>query len=604
MRRNRPRRIALAAVAAAMLVCGWTAPAALAHAQLLGTSPTAASTVPTEPRQVIFEFNQNVGGTLGAVRVYDAQGNQVDDLAVTHPGGDQRWMGVGLKPGLPDGTYTATYRVVSADTHIVYGGMVFNIGRAGATPRFTVAGLIGRNEAGEITRIAFGVVRTLDYITIALMVGGLMLAFFVWAPALGADARRTPEWHSASAAFASRTQRMLVLTAVAGALVSVLGVLLQGASAAGTSLWSSLKSAVLENTLESRFGEVWTVRAGVWILLGAVLLLARASARGSLPTLAPGAGDAPAGASVRLPARPILALLTLACAYLILTPALAGHASTQSPTGVFFPIDAVHVLSASVWVGGIACLLLALPAATRRLDEGDRTSLLLATLRGFSTFALAAVVAISLTGVVQAYIDVRSFSGLFHTTYGALVLVKSGLLLVLIAIGWSNRERIIPALQARAAAHSSPGGPGLAARRNLRAESALMLCVFGVTAALVSYAPPIDAASGPFSANTRIGPAELEMTVEPARVGPNAIHLYLIDAKSGVQFTGTKELTATARLPSRHIGPLPLKATLAGPGHYVFNSAVLSPGGTWEIEIVDRVSEFEQNTRVVNVPIH
>ena len=36
--------------------------------------------------------------------------------------------------------------------------------------------------------------------------------------------------------------------------MSVLGILLQGASAAGVSLWASLKSAVIDNTLESRFG--------------------------------------------------------------------------------------------------------------------------------------------------------------------------------------------------------------------------------------------------------------------------------------------------------------------------------------------------------------
>jgi hypothetical protein len=93
------------------------------------------------------------------------------------------------------------------------------------------------------------------------------------------------------------------------------------------------------------------------------------------------------------------------------------------------------------------------------------------------------------------------------------------------------------------------------------------------------------------------------MTVEPAKAGLNTIHVYLIDAKTGVQFTATKELTATAKLPSKGIGPLPLKANLAGPGHYVLNSAVLSPGGTWDIEITDRVSEFDQFSRTVKVPI-
>ncbi|MGA9284045.1 MAG: hypothetical protein WBV85_01250, partial [Solirubrobacteraceae bacterium] len=137
----------------------------------------------------------------------------------------------------------------------------------------------------------------------------------------------------------------------------------------------------------------------------------------------------------------------------------------------------------------------------------------------------------------------------------------------------------------------------------MRGELAVMGAVFGVTAALVSYAPPIDAAGGPFSTTTSLGPAELEMTVEPARVGLNTAHIYLIDAKTGAQFTATKELTVTAKLPARGIGPLPLKANLAGPGHYVLSSAVLSPGGTWQLLVTDRVSEFEEYSRTISVPI-
>ncbi|HTC73867.1 MAG TPA: copper resistance CopC family protein, partial [Solirubrobacteraceae bacterium] len=184
----------VAVVALAVFVMLESAPAASAHAQLLGTSPASGSTVQTQPQEVIFEFNQNVGGTLGAVRVYDAQGNEVDNLDVSHPAGNEHWMGVGLKPHLPDGTYTGTYRVISADTHIVYGGLVFNIGHAGAAPKFTVAGLIGRNRSGKVTEVAFGVVRGLDYLTIALMVGGLIFLFFVWIPALRTAAGSEQRW--------------------------------------------------------------------------------------------------------------------------------------------------------------------------------------------------------------------------------------------------------------------------------------------------------------------------------------------------------------------------------------------------------------------------
>src|SRR5271154_5231604 len=143
------RRIHLLVLALACAISLASPPAALAHAQLLLTSPAAGSTVAHEPPEVIFEFNQNVGGTLGAVRVYDAQGEEVDNLDVSHPGGDEHWMGVGLETGLPDGTYTATYRVISANTHIVYGGLVFSIGHPGATPKYTVPGLIERNKSGE-----------------------------------------------------------------------------------------------------------------------------------------------------------------------------------------------------------------------------------------------------------------------------------------------------------------------------------------------------------------------------------------------------------------------------------------------------------------------
>jgi copper transport protein len=618
-------RLSVAMLCAVAVSLAGTASAA-AHAQLLGTSPQSGATVPVQPAEVIFKFNQAVGGTLGAVRVYDAQGEEVDNLDVAHPEGQEHWMGVGLKPHLPDGTYTATYRVISADTHIVYGGLVFNIGHAGAAPKFTVAGLIERNKSGEVTTLAFGVVRALNYLSIALLLGGLAFLGLAWRPGLadvagtaaasgsvgvtaasGGEAR----WRACEQALARRMEQLLVLAVLIGVAVSAVGVLLQGASAAGVSLWSSLKAVILENTLESRFGEVWGARALDWLILGALLLVAGALRRrssswtpssGRTPHHEPRHGSALAEGSWREP-RWLLALIVLAAAYLAATPALAGHASIQSPTGVFFPADVLHVLAAGIWVGGIACLLFVLPTATRRLEGPERSRLLLAVLVRFSRVALIAVAVIAVTGVVQAYIDVRTFTGLLHTTYGALILVKTALLLVLIALGWVNRTRVLPGLEALVDAVRAPGGIGVLARRTLRGELALMLCVFGVTAALIAYAPPIDAASGPFSTNTTLGPAELELTVEPARVGLNTIHLYLINAKDGTQFTATKELIAKAALPAKGIGPLPLQANLAGPGHYVLNSAELSPEGTWEIQLTDRISEFEEYTQTVKVPI-
>ena len=43
--------------------------------------------------------------------------------------------------------------------------------------------------------------------------------------------------------------------------------------------------------------------------------------------------------------------------FLCLAPALAGRASTQSPSGLLVPVDVAHVAAMSLLAGGIATLL-------------------------------------------------------------------------------------------------------------------------------------------------------------------------------------------------------------------------------------------------------
>ncbi len=561
---SHPRSTFIAAIATALCAAAIAPAVASAHALLVGTQPVTGTTVKSTPHGVIFEFNQAVGGTLGAVRVYNGAGAEVDDGDISHPDANEHWLGVGLPASLPEGTYTATYRVISADTHIVYGGLVFNIGHPSRSTQ-TVAGLIGRNRSGPVTNVAFGVVRALDYLSIALVVGTLVFLLWVTPPAL------------LGGGFERRAWRLLGSGLALGVLVGVVGILLQSAEAAGLSLWGSLKWSVISNVLSSRFGWVWGVRAVLFAVSLAALRMRRQ--------------------------RCFRVWLGAVCAYAVATPALAGHASIQSPVWAFFPADVGHVLAASVWVGGIACLVFALPLATRAVEPELRTPMLVEVLGRFSPLALAAVAVLAVTGVVQAYIDIRSVNALTHTTYGELVLLKTGLLGMLIGLGAINRERVIPTLRRLVEARATPGEAGVLLRRSTRGELAAMICVFGVTAALVAYAPPIDAASGPFAVNVALGPAELEAYVTPARVGANAMHLYLINGRTGAPFTGTQQFTVTASLAAKGIGPLSESAYVTGPGHYTVPDAILSPAGTWTVTVTDRVSLFDEYSVTLKVPV-
>ena len=131
----------------------------------------------------------------------------------------------------------------------------------------------------------------------------------------------------------------------------------------------------------------------------------------------------------------------------------------------------------------------------------------------------------------------------------------------------------------------------------------MLVVVLGVTAALASYAPPVTAQSGPFSVESQFGPIQLEMTVEPARVGANEIHSTSSTRRREQPFAKVKELKVTASLPEKSIS-LPLEPQLSGPGHYTIPGAFFNSAGEWGIEIDVRVSAFTEYTETIEVPIH
>ena len=574
---------------------------AAAHAVLVSASPERGTQVEAAPEQVTLRFNEPVEAGFGAVRVFDAEGERVDEGDLVRPGGDSDAIGVALRGDLPDGSYTATFRVVSADSHPVSGGFVFTVGEGGVAPAATVAELIDEGDAGPTTSVAFGAVRALAYLAIGLAVGGVIFLAAVWLPGLRAAGGARSEWSDASQAFARRFGRLAIATVALGLVTTALGIVLQGANAAGTSFWSALDPTVIGDVLGTRFGTVWGLRLLDWLLLGALALVAVAGAR--MPVLRPASLGAAGLAARRLAAPPVLAALALLLGFLVVSPGLSGHAGSTHPELLVMTSDTLHVLAMSAWLGGLAALLLALPAATRRLEAPDRTRLLAACLRRFSPLALASVTALLATGTYQSILYLESLGDLTGSAFGRAILIKVVLIVALIALGALNLRRNRPELERLAAEGAPPGGTGRLLRRAVQAEVALIAVVLAVTAALTSYPPPGAEAAGPFSTSADMGPARLEVTVDPASTGANEIHLYLFRRRDGSQWDRAKELTLQLRLPDRDIGPLEPRLDKAGPGHYVARRALIAPGGEWRLQVAARVSDFAEHRAVIEVPV-
>ena len=568
-------RLVAGSLAVLVLLAVQAAPAS-AHATLSGVSPQRGAVLHAPPAAVVFRFSEPVTGTAGAVRVYGPRGARVDDGSAFHPGGRSRSYGVRLRAGLGRGTYTATYQVISADGHVVGAGSTFSIGTPSTTSA-SVSELLQLQKAGPVTRTALTVARGVQFVAIAVAVGVLFFLLILWPRALARAEPAGGDWAAAGAALLSRSRTILLWSAVVGALSAALAVGVDAASASGETLWTAVAGGALGDALGARFGTIWGLAALVWIVLfeGAFLLLRRGAERA--------------------PRRTAIALFVPA-AYLVLVPGLGGHAGSVEPTWILVPANAVHVAAACLWVGGIASLLFAVRPAAGRLEPVDRTRLLVEVVGSFSAVALVSVLSLVVSGVLQAIELLGSVSDLLDTGYGRLVLAKSLLLIVLVGLGALQRRRSLPGLRAAASHKASPGAAGRLLRNLLRTEGALLIVVFVLTAVLSGAAPPAVRPSGPVNLEGRIGPAQFDATVDPATVGANTIHLYLLDPRTGAQWDRASEVDVSARQPKLGIGPLTQKATKSGPGHYTATGLQFGGSGTWVVQFSVRVGDFDEYT--------
>lgn len=545
------------------------AQAASAHAVLESSTPARGAQLGSAPPEVEFVFNEPVEASLGAVRVFDTDGREVQEGDLQQPGGNADAIGAGLPSDLPDGLYTATYHVVSADAHPVSGGITFTVGKpregsAGFVQGKTISELLADSETGTVTEVAFWADRWVGYLAIALAIGALVWLLMMPAGVTGG---------AGAADVISRFRRLVLIAAAAGFVASLLAIVFQGAVGAGTSFWQAFGSGIPGEVVETRFGTVMLVRAGAWLALGGLVALAA-------PRL------------VRIGPASVAGL----AAGLVLTasPAFAGHASTRDPGWLLVPSDITHVVAMAVWTGGLAAMLWILPAATRRIEAASEKTALLtgATLR-FSGVALVCVALIGVSGAIQSIIEVGSVPALLDTQFGRAVSIKIVLFGLLIGFGAANRTRIVPALVRRMEASESPGEPGTTLRRSLRAEVLLVVAVLGVTAALVSYPPPDAIQAGPASGSVVIEGKRVEYTVDPAQVGSNEVHVYVFDDRTGAPVP-VRDMEVSFALPEADIAPIEAEARKAGPGHFVIPSAMLGVKGDWRADAAIRISEFEE----------
>jgi copper transport protein len=176
-------------------------------------------------------------------------------------------------------------------------------------------------------------------------------------------------------------------------------------------------------------------------------------------------------------------LAALSALTLGVTPALTGHAIASDEAFIAVPLDIVHVLAGSAWLGTLALILFVGIGSAAKAPGDTSIGTRVATLvNAFSPLALFCGAAVVATGVATSLLHVLPISRLWTSTYGMTLIVKLALVSLLFSLGAWNWRRVKPNLG---------GDEGVIALRfSAKLELAASVLVLAVTAFLVALPLP------------------------------------------------------------------------------------------------------------------
>ena len=529
----------------AVAVGGPAGPAA-AHANLVGSDPANGTVLAEPPERVVLRFSESVRLIPDRIVVVGPDGETV-------PGDEPSVAGSEVTVPVAEhkdiGTYLVSYRVISQDSHPVFGSVTYSVGAPSEVPEAPA----GDTEAGDpVVGAAVSVNKYLSYAGVVLVVGPALTLAGLWP---GRLSRRGPV-------------RLLWAGLGLVGLSTLVGPWLQAAYTTGEPLLS-VTPAGLREVLASPYGTAHVVRLGVLV---SVALLLRPLTSGQA-----GRSD-------------LLLLAGLGVIGLGTWP-VAGHPIASPLPAVSILVGMVHLAAAAVWAGGLVML------AGFLLRLADRRELAV-ILPEWSRWAALAVGALLVAGLIQAALEVGPPQALLTTTYGQLLLVKVGLVVVVIAVAGYSRRLVRMRLGA-----SRPGAMRLA----VAAEAVVLAAVMAMSSVLVQTTPGrTDVAStelastSDFAATLDTELYSLQVLLEPAERGDNLIHMYAYSPAGDPQ--RVEEWRGTAALPAAGVEPIEIPL-LGLTDNHAIGELALPVAGDWEFRFTLRVSEIDQASVEVTVPI-
>ncbi|HEX5448760.1 MAG TPA: copper resistance protein CopC [Gaiellaceae bacterium] len=447
--------------------------AASAHAYLVRTVPAASVTLNVAPHTVALTFDEAVEPRFAIVSVTDADANQEATGSPQRSSANPDTLVVPIKH-VPEGWYLVYWRAISVDGHPVQGVFTFAVGpNEGPPPQFAAPHV---SETATTTPLL--IARWLMFLATMTAIGLFVLRVAIARPLVRrVDGAR------------------LRAVSIAFGVASVIGLVAVPAYVEESTAIDSLRSFLSFGALVPLWRTTAFGRGYVDLWICFTLFVGAAVVALWL--------DKPERRQRSVASLLATAGALVAAAATLALPGVSGHAAQTSPRGWSVVLDWLHLVSGSIWIGGLIGLLvlwLSLPAARRVAG-------LAVAVPRFSNAAFVSVMVLLATGVGASIIHLPTVDALWLTPYGKTILVKSGILLAAMAVAAVNLLHVKPKLDESRTR---------VLRATVSTEAVLVAGAIFAAALLSSLAPPPPAFAEEGKAQVRVGPGPVVASVDEA----------------------------------------------------------------------------------------
>lgn len=465
---------------------------AFAHAHLVRSAPAANSHLAIAPTVIQLWFSEAAEPAMTTIIVTGANGERISIGAVKADATDPLLLAAAFTAPFAAGTYTVSWRTVAKDDgHPSVGKFSFVVDGDAALPATPIAGagtittasdstqpVAASNgsvasdpvDAMDVEAPSYVLARWLNFVALIAAIGVIAFRFLVLprvaskrdAGGIGTDA--TPIFDSFVDRAVVRAASLGLIASMAVLVAAVWRLYAERAVVGG--------SVSVVTILQSNWGRIWHVQLAAALVACIAFALARRAEKATR-------------------GQPSWVVAGLAVIILGASSAFSGHAmAAPQYRNVSVALDILHVLAAGGWIGGLLALsVVGVPVALsvgNAADAPGRLPLVARLVNAFSPVALTLASVVVVSGVIAAKLRLGLVASLFHSTYGTVLMVKLGFVLLVIAGGAFNWLRM------RAALSSSTGGSTVSKfRGSALFELVAAILVIAATAVLVATQPPI-----------------------------------------------------------------------------------------------------------------